>query len=159
MEAYSMKQWIGNVEDLREAYKQISEDITLDHKPRSLEVKITVNRRSLELNAVLHIVIRQIRKHLFDSGLGYVEYEDEATGKLVRMPLDEEMVKELVKDKLGVKFQVMGISLSKPTRIYTHDEMLRVLRQIEVWAANDLGLQIVYKDKVRAINEKYKDDS
>lgn len=152
-----MKIWCNTLHQLQDAFRQVAEDMREDQKPRSIDVKIPVNKRSAELNAVFHLVLRQVRKHLFSEGIGFVEYEDEATGKPVRMPLDEEMVKELVKDKLGIKFRVMDISLSKPTRAYTHDEMLKVLRLIEAWAANDLGLVIVYKEKVRAINEKYKE--
>jgi len=152
------KQWIGNIKDLRESYRQIAEDMKRDHKPRSLEVKVVANNRTLELNAVFHIVIRQIRKHLFDGGLGFVEYEDEITGKRVRMPLDEEMVKGIVKDQLGTKFTVLGSEIAKPTRLYSQEEMVRTLGKIDSWCSTDLNLQIVYKSKLEAIAEKYGDD-
>jgi len=153
-----MKQWVNNIEQLREAYAQIAEDMREDHKPRSIDVKIPVNKRSAEINSVFHIVIRQIRKHLFKSGLGYVEYEDEYTGT-VRMPLDDDMVKALVKQILGTKITVLETSFAKPTRNYQHDEMYRKLKHLEVWASSELNFDLVYQKRIDDIEKKYADQT
>jgi len=154
-----MKQWVNNIEQLREAYSQIADDMREDEKPRSIDVKIATHKRTAEINSVFHIVLRQIRKHLFKTGLGFVEYEDEFTGKQVKMPLDEEVVKNVVKDQLGTKFTFLGSLIAKPTRIYEHDEMIRTLGKIDAWAARELNLQLVYKKRLQAIEEKYNADT
>lgn len=154
-----MKQWFNTPAQAYEGYKQIAEDMRADGKPRSLDVKIPVNKRSLEHNALLHLVIRQVRKHLFDHGKGFYSYEDEATGRMVRMPLDDETVKNYIKKCLGVKVEIMDIILAKPTREYSPTQMWRLLGFIDEWAATDLNFQIVYKKKLEAIEEKYRDES
>ena len=151
-----MKLWVSNLEQLREAYVMAAEDMA-DGKPHSVEFKPVRDTRNNAINSVFHIVVRQIRKHLFKSGMGYVEYEDEFTGAQVRMPLDDELVKDVVKSELGTRFVVMGVEIPQPTRMYEQAEMAHTLKRIDAWAAHDLNLVIKYKERVKAIEEKYKE--
>lgn len=154
-----MKAFCSSVSILRDTFNEIREEMLADEKPRSVDWRIVRPTRSLEQNDLFHVVIRQIRKHLFDSGRGIVEYEDEVSSRRVRMPLDEQIVKDLVKQTLGTVFVVMGKRIAKPTAKYEPHEMWNLLQKIDAWAATDLGLQIVYKKRWQAIEDKYEEQS
>ena len=87
--------------------------------------------RSIEQNALLHVICREILAHLIDNG---VNMHTGDTG--------EQIVKDLVKRKLGLKFVVGGVELDKPTRLYNTAELADFTTAIIAWAAHDLNLEI-----------------
>lgn len=152
-----MRIWCNTPEQLRDAFNLVREEMLEDHKPRSIFVTIPVEKRTLEQNGLLHAIFTQIRKHLFTQGIGYMEYEDEETGRMIRSPVTDEDVKDEVKRRHGIRVWVLGRLRPLSTTKYSYRQMQKFIHRIDAWAATDLDLRIVYKKRLQSIEEKYRD--
>jgi len=91
----------------------------------------TKDLRSLEQNALEHVIFREILNHLLENGV-----------KLPGGEKGEAIIKALCKRKFGLKMTVGGIEIDKPTSMYKTDELADLVTQVIAWAATDLQLEI-----------------
>lgn len=97
--------------------------------------------RSLDQNALFHVILREILNHLIANGV-----------KLPAGDKGEALIKTLVKSQLGAKIKVNGIKLDLPTSMYLTDDdewptddernrsMTNFIGRIVAWSAMDLDL-------------------
>ena len=94
--------------------------------------------RSLEQNALIHAVFREILNHLIANGV-----------KLPAGKAGEYLVKELCKTEFGAKIRVNGIPLNVSTADYDMSgddpekpSMSEFIGKVAAWAATDLNLEL-----------------
>jgi hypothetical protein len=100
--------------------------------------KAVRNLRSIDQNALQHVIYREILKHLVNHGVRIRE-----NGPLFKnIDAHEKIVKELCKSRLGVQVETFLGTVPKPTKYYNTDEAADYITKIVAWCAMDLNLQI-----------------
>jgi len=99
----------------------------------------TKDLRSLDQNALEHVVFRIILTHLVANGVRIRE-----DGPLFKnIEAHERVVKDLCKAALGIQVETLFGTVPKPTKYYKTDEMADFITRIQAWAAMDLNLEIM----------------
>ena len=139
--------WCEDLDDLRTAFVSISEDMKTNNKPINVTVKTEKWSASKAQKGLMFALVRQVRKHFFKSGIGYVEYVDQATGMIVRLPMDDEMVLNVLKRVAGAEVTALGHKSLLSVKSYTVDMMTLFIQGIDTYAATELGLKLKFKKK------------